>query len=250
MNMYTVRFFAKAIKFGSKYVYQTIPRLLTIWLDMGEKSVLANGELFNRLNALMAKAIKETPVYKVVFVGVVLLCVDRYIQWFTAFPQIVSRVGHTNQDVYSNLSKLITMVIQEYPNQALWLFTSVVKSTKPNREQRGWEILKKLQVSTLSFVREAFSSGHQDEPQQLENTGARTYQAVSGNDGRAFGAVRLPHRRRFSKDAVNEQGLSKARRFGTLATDYSTARISDCKSPCHIVVRILASTLSSKCAHI
>ena len=63
MNLYTVRFFAKAIKFGSKYVYQTIPRLLTIWLDMGEN--LARSEQFPRINTLVAKAINETPVYKV-----------------------------------------------------------------------------------------------------------------------------------------------------------------------------------------
>lgn len=44
------------------------------------------------------------------------------------------------------LSKLILSVIQEYPNQALWLFTSVVKSTKANREQRGKKLLQQLQV--------------------------------------------------------------------------------------------------------
>jgi len=65
MNLYTVRFFAKAIKFGSKYVYQTVPRLLTIWLDLGENGTLAGGDLFKKLNEAVAKAIKETPVYKV-----------------------------------------------------------------------------------------------------------------------------------------------------------------------------------------
>jgi serine/threonine-protein kinase ATR len=67
-------------------------------------------------------------------------------QWFTAFPQIVSRVGHNNPDVYAQLSQLIVMVLQEYPRQALWLFTSVVKSTKTNREKRGKQILDKLKV--------------------------------------------------------------------------------------------------------
>jgi serine/threonine-protein kinase ATR len=28
--------YLKAIKTGSKYVYQTVPRVLTLWLDMGE----------------------------------------------------------------------------------------------------------------------------------------------------------------------------------------------------------------------
>lgn len=64
MNLYTVRSFAKAIKFGSKYVYQTVPRLLTIWLDLGEDRGIAGGEVFKKLNELVARAITDTPVYK------------------------------------------------------------------------------------------------------------------------------------------------------------------------------------------
>jgi hypothetical protein len=65
MNLYTVRSFAKAIKFGSKYVYQTVPRLLTIWLDMGENAQATTNEVFVKLNETVARAIHETPAYKV-----------------------------------------------------------------------------------------------------------------------------------------------------------------------------------------
>ena len=58
----------------------------------------------------------------------------------------MSRVGHTNQKVYHVLSRIISKVIREYPHQALWLFASVVKSTKPNREMRGRAILDALRV--------------------------------------------------------------------------------------------------------
>lgn len=70
----------------------------------------------------------------------------KYFQWFTAFPQIVSRVGHGNADVYRHLSRLITKVIEEYPKQALWLFTSVIKSKNSCRAVRGKDILDQLQV--------------------------------------------------------------------------------------------------------
>lgn len=72
-------------------------------------------------------------------------------QWFTAFPQIVSRVGHSNAKVYQILSKIINNVIREYPHQALWLFASVVKSTKPNRESRGRAILDALRVRSFLY---------------------------------------------------------------------------------------------------
>ncbi|PFH50130.1 hypothetical protein AMATHDRAFT_145857 [Amanita thiersii Skay4041] len=128
MNLSTVRSFAKAIKAGSKYVYQAVPRILTIWLDLGEDRKTAGTDTFRKINENVAKFIKECPAYK----------------WYTAFPQIVSRVGIVNPEVYKHLSKLIIRVIEEYPRQALWLFTSVIKSTKANRESRGKEILDQL----------------------------------------------------------------------------------------------------------
>jgi hypothetical protein len=65
MNLNTVRSFSKAIRFGSKYVYQTVPRLLTIWLDMGENKHTAGQDVFKKLNDVVSKAIREAPVYKV-----------------------------------------------------------------------------------------------------------------------------------------------------------------------------------------
>jgi hypothetical protein len=67
-------------------------------------------------------------------------------QWLTAFPQIVSRIDHSNKSVYDLLSNLIIRVLQEYPHQGLWLFMSVVQSKKPERSMRGGMIINKLTV--------------------------------------------------------------------------------------------------------
>ncbi|EMD40504.1 hypothetical protein CERSUDRAFT_44292 [Gelatoporia subvermispora B] len=136
MNLQTVRCFIKAIKHGTKYIYQTVPRLLTIWLDIGENPTLASTDMYRRINQEVARALKSVPVYK----------------WYIAFPQIVSRVGHTNNEVYDLLSQLVSMVISEYPRQALWLFVSVVKSTKAQRSQRGKLILDKLRAHNVNEV--------------------------------------------------------------------------------------------------
>lgn len=130
MNMYTVRHYARAIRLGSKYIYHTVPRLLTLWLDNGEDKNVAGGEWFNKINDIVAGAIKDIPAYK----------------WYTAFPQIVSRVGHNADKVYALLSQLIVTILQEYPRQALWLFASVVRSTKAQRQERGRQILQQLRV--------------------------------------------------------------------------------------------------------
>lgn len=81
-----------------------------------------------------------------------LICVLTSRKWYTAFPQIVSRVGISNPEVYKHLSKLISKVIEEYPKQALWLFTSVIKSTKENRAERGRIILSQLRVRSINLI--------------------------------------------------------------------------------------------------
>ncbi|TFK72010.1 hypothetical protein BDN72DRAFT_869695 [Pluteus cervinus] len=132
MNHATVRAFAKAIKHGSKYIYQTVPRLLTIWLDCGEDTaglqMPGNKEYFQKLNDTVSKAIIEIPAYK----------------WYTAFPQIVSRIGHTNPEVFKHLTVLIIRVLETYPKQALWLFMSVVKSNNKSRGTRGKNMLEQI----------------------------------------------------------------------------------------------------------
>ena len=57
--------------------------------------------------------------------------------------------------------------MQEYPKQALWLFTSVVKSTKQNREQRGKLILDQLQVNfhQASSILSQTEAAQQNNPQ-------------------------------------------------------------------------------------
>ena len=67
MNLNTIRFYSKAIKAGSKYVYQTVPRLLTLWLDLGEDDPDLKMESNQKINQEVSKAIEAIPTYKVRF---------------------------------------------------------------------------------------------------------------------------------------------------------------------------------------
>ena len=67
MNLYTVRAYSTATRNGTKYIYQTIPRLLTLWLDMGEDPYLSQTETFKSINSEVELAIESTPVYKVIY---------------------------------------------------------------------------------------------------------------------------------------------------------------------------------------
>lgn len=65
MVVFIVKQYARSLRFGSKYTYQTIPRLLTHWLDMAEDNSLSSSDTFAQVNKEVDSAIKHTPVYKV-----------------------------------------------------------------------------------------------------------------------------------------------------------------------------------------
>lgn len=66
MNLNTIRCFGEAIAHGDKYIYQTVPRLLTLWLDMGEnRKDLLDHRSTKKATAFMNKAAASVPTYKV-----------------------------------------------------------------------------------------------------------------------------------------------------------------------------------------
>lgn len=65
MNLFTIRSYVMALRLGSKYAYQTIPRLLTLWLDMGEDDKLSQNDIFANVNTEIQNAIIHIPQYKV-----------------------------------------------------------------------------------------------------------------------------------------------------------------------------------------
>jgi hypothetical protein len=65
MRLSTIRCFTKAMKYGNKFIYQTVPRLLTIWLDMGEDDTVNMHECFIKISAEISRSISGVPAFKV-----------------------------------------------------------------------------------------------------------------------------------------------------------------------------------------
>ena len=71
-------------------------------------------------------------------------------QFLTAFPQIVSRIGHPNKEIHHLLRKIMALVIQEYPKQALWPTVGVMQSNRAERKTACEEVLKRAQVRSAT----------------------------------------------------------------------------------------------------
>lgn len=84
----------------------------------------------SKITSMVNKARGELPAY----------------QFLTAFPQIVSRIGHPKKEISGLLRKVMALVIQEYPKQAMWPTVGVMQSNRADRKQACMEVLHRAQV--------------------------------------------------------------------------------------------------------
>lgn len=63
-------------------------------------------------------------------------------QWLTVLSQLISRICHQNADVVRMVKCIITSILREYPQQALWMMAAVSNSTVLARRDAAAEILQ------------------------------------------------------------------------------------------------------------
>lgn len=139
--------YIRSLGFGAKYIYQTMPRVLTLWLDMGSEAEqpvdpkYGSDELFRKhtmaqrrklleaCNEFVARYTKRLPAFV----------------FYTAFPQIVARICHPNSKVYELLMEIVTKVVTSHAPQALWTLLAMVKSSSKDRASRGRACMARVQ---------------------------------------------------------------------------------------------------------
>lgn len=144
--MYVIQAYLRALSYGTKYIYQTLPRILTLWLDLGtqvhqpvnEKHATARDaqsaitarrkKNLDEIHSRLQKYISKLPAYI----------------FYTALPQIVARITHQNSAVYHYLKALIIKVVSAFPRHAMWSLLAMSTSMKPERKAHGIEIINAL----------------------------------------------------------------------------------------------------------
>ncbi|KAM3961050.1 LOW QUALITY PROTEIN: ATR serine/threonine kinase meiotic 41 [Aphomia sociella] len=120
-RLYALNSYGKALQYGHKYLYQSMPGMLSIWLDMEVTSADTSA---HTICAQMTEIIKtyseRLPIYL----------------YLTAFSQIVSRICHPVKEVYLQLKAIIVRLILAYPQHTLWMMMCVIRSAYPQRIKR------------------------------------------------------------------------------------------------------------------
>jgi serine/threonine-protein kinase ATR len=140
--------FIRSTVYGTKYYYQTLPKILTLWLDMGM-------EVMNTVPRTTRD--KEFHDHRISYLDHINKYIKRYASdrmpsfaFYTAFPQIITRISHPNKNVWDTLQAIIARVASIYPQQSLWSLLAVLHSTQDDRRTRGVAVLQKLRVSDRS----------------------------------------------------------------------------------------------------
>ncbi|KAG8368042.1 hypothetical protein BUALT_Bualt15G0004300 [Buddleja alternifolia] len=126
-------FYAKGLHRGHKNLFQALPRLLTLWFDFGSvyyrSNLQSSKDMKNvqgKIMSIMRGCLKDLPTY----------------QWLTVLPQLVSRICHQNEETVRLVKHIITSVLRQYPQQALWTMAAVTKSTVSSRREAAAEIIQ------------------------------------------------------------------------------------------------------------
>ncbi|KAJ3132201.1 serine/threonine-protein kinase M1 [Geranomyces variabilis] len=139
------KFYAKALQCGSRYIYQTLPRLLTIWLELG----LTPGTM----GAADAAPNRDPRVEKFFLIFKVMRRLNEKIQSYkvlTAISQIASRIGHQNPNVHQILENMLVNLVTVFPQQAIWQLMAVGRSTSKTRATRIAAVFSKAKNNPLT----------------------------------------------------------------------------------------------------
>ncbi|KAK4042470.1 hypothetical protein C8A01DRAFT_44486 [Parachaetomium inaequale] len=133
--------YLRSLNFGTKYLSQTLPRILTLFLDLGAQvdkapdgKISLSRELHMRRKAMLHELYKHFQKH--------LVRMPAYI-FYTSLPQIVARIAHPNVEVFKVLEQMILKVVEAHPRQAIWsLFPLMASRHAGERRNRGLQILQ------------------------------------------------------------------------------------------------------------
>ncbi|XP_045160246.2 serine/threonine-protein kinase ATR-like [Mercenaria mercenaria] len=141
--VHVVKNLGTSLRYGNQFIYQSLPRLLSLWLDFGtsvvdqekkerskttpastSQSLQKNRNNLAKLNNMIGTFGKTLAPY----------------QLFFAFSQLTSRICHAHPEVFLQLKLIIARLVVSYPQQALWFLMAVSKSSYQMRAKRCQEI--------------------------------------------------------------------------------------------------------------
>ena len=165
--------YCRSLRYGCESIYQSLTRLLTIWLDFASDLVpfiKPAAPTTSRKQSTTAVALSTLPdAAQIKQHGQAKLTeitrevsgwttrVPPYL-FLTAFPYMVSRICHSEDMTSKALNALITQVFAAFPQQTLWMMINLYGSSNSMRRDRCiaiWNEASNIEPGLHDFVVEA-----------------------------------------------------------------------------------------------
>lgn len=138
----TIRYFLKSLGLRPTFIFEALPKFITIWLDFAQK-VRKNKDSnrreverkLNQITSDIKRFHSSIPIYV----------------WYTSITQMLSRISHSHSDSVELLKAIISKVAEAYPEHSLWYILSHLNSNDLNRKARVGQILSQVESASSSL---------------------------------------------------------------------------------------------------
>lgn len=161
-----------ALQHGTKFVFQSLPRLLTLWFEYGEllyaNSSGAKASKANKTLRLSDFGLSQSSTEQKILTDITDVIYDAAeklpaYEWLVCFPQVTSRICHPNPIVVDGVKKIMVKVLGAYPTQAMWPLLGLSRSLNSQRRNRARDIIANIQRHFVSQgqqeIANSFSEG-------------------------------------------------------------------------------------------
>jgi serine/threonine-protein kinase ATR len=151
--------YLRSMMYGPKYLYRTVPKVLTLWLDFGhdlvsrrKKQKSASRRKQDELDQLVLLREKTLKGMHTQIKKYMLDRLQPYVV-YTGFAQMLSRIDHSEPEVAQLLHKVIARIACRHPRQTLWSLLSVTRSGSQDKKQVAINVLTAIKVSVSAIMR-------------------------------------------------------------------------------------------------
>lgn len=129
--------YIEALKLDNRHVYQALPRLLSLWFEFtvsinsARDSRAALKAKQHNANGVVSQSLRAIPPST----------------FYTAMPQLISRVTHQNSDTAMIVQTILTRLLTKFPCQSMWNLAWLRSSVNQQRAQIGDSIFRGAQES-------------------------------------------------------------------------------------------------------
>lgn len=147
--------FGNSLKYGVRYIRESMPRLLNIWYDLGTKKTKAGQAIPRNVSSRIENTIR--------FIDELKRVIPAYY-FMPALSLLQSRVCHPHSGISKKTCEILMMLLDKFPHQMCWHMIAMFNDDQEDRKRVGKALLlgqrktrppaaEKIIKDTLEFSR-------------------------------------------------------------------------------------------------